>query len=125
MKALITFANEEQELIRLSSDALKYACQNWAVHLSRAPNPWNEMLNHKFQAFWNHHLLFWLQRQWCLKGLRSCLVILSEGQKFVKPRPVDVQPGDGTRLRHLVPHQNTQNLQPEVRQVQQQRQQGT
>ncbi|KAG0695011.1 hypothetical protein DFH29DRAFT_1005844 [Suillus ampliporus] len=73
---------------RSASDALKYACQNWAVHLSRAPNPWNNSLNHVFKTFWNHHLLSWLKRQWCLKGLRSCLLVLSEMQKFAKPRPI-------------------------------------
>ncbi|KAG0701365.1 hypothetical protein DFH29DRAFT_1080161 [Suillus ampliporus] len=83
-----TFASEAQEQSRSASDALKYACQNWAIHLSRTPNPWNDMLNHKFQAFWNRHLLSWLERQWCLKGLRSCLVVLSEGQKLVKPNQV-------------------------------------
>jgi hypothetical protein len=26
-----------------------------------------------------------MEMEWCLKGLRSCLIVLSEGQKFVKP----------------------------------------
>ncbi|KAG1788024.1 uncharacterized protein HD556DRAFT_1245812, partial [Suillus plorans] len=64
--------------------ALKYACRNWAVHLSRAPHPWDNKLDHIFHAFWNHRLLSWLELQWCLKGLQSCLVILSEGQKLAK-----------------------------------------
>ncbi|KAG2039289.1 hypothetical protein BDR03DRAFT_952473, partial [Suillus americanus] len=84
MNTFTTFANEAQQQSRSSSDALKYACQNWAVHLSRAPNPWDGKLSHRFQAFWNRHLLAWLERQWCSKGLRSCLNILSEGQKFTK-----------------------------------------
>jgi hypothetical protein len=84
MNVFIAFANEAQERSRLSSDALEYASQNWVVHVSRAPTPWDDALNHIFQAFWNRHLLSWLERQWCLKGLRSCLDILSEGQKFGK-----------------------------------------
>ncbi|OAX32583.1 hypothetical protein K503DRAFT_805107 [Rhizopogon vinicolor AM-OR11-026] len=85
MTAFMDFANEAQERSRSTSDALKYACQNWAVHLSRAPSPWHdELLNPIFMAFWNRYLLSWLERQWCLKGLRSCLVILSEGQKLAK-----------------------------------------
>jgi hypothetical protein len=84
MNAFTTFANEAQQQSQSSSDALKYACQNWVVHLSRAPSPWNGTLNRIFQAFWNRHLLSWLERQWCLKGLRSCLDVLSEGQKFAK-----------------------------------------
>jgi hypothetical protein len=84
MNAFITFANEAQQQSQSSSDALKYACQNWAVHLSCAPNPWDDTLIRAFQAFWSRHLLSWLERQWCLKGLRSCLDILSEGQTLAK-----------------------------------------
>jgi hypothetical protein len=84
MNAFNTFANETQQKSRSSSDALKYACQNWAFHLSRAANPRDDALHHIFRVFWNHHLLSWLERQWCLKGLRSCLDVLSEGQKFAK-----------------------------------------
>ncbi|KAG2036210.1 hypothetical protein BDR03DRAFT_466409 [Suillus americanus] len=82
MNLFITFANEARERSQSSSSALKYASQNWVVHLSRAPNQWNDSLNHIFRVFWNDHLLSWLERQWCLKGLRSCLDILSEGQKL-------------------------------------------
>ncbi|KAG1774701.1 hypothetical protein EV702DRAFT_974413 [Suillus placidus] len=67
-----------------ASEALKYACQNWVVHLSRAPNLWSESLTHAFKAFWNHSLLSWLERQWCLKDLQSCLAILLEGEKIAK-----------------------------------------
>jgi len=84
MTAFTIFANEAQERSRSASDALKYACQNFAVHLSRAPKPWDDNLHHTFKSFWNHHLLSWLERQWCLKGLRSCLVILSVIQKLAK-----------------------------------------
>jgi hypothetical protein len=84
MNAFTAFAKEVQDQSWSSSDALKYACQNWALHLSRTPNPCNEMLNHIFQAFWSRHLLSWLEWQWCLKGLRSCLVVLSDGQRFAK-----------------------------------------
>jgi hypothetical protein len=84
MNLFIAFANEAQERSRSSSDALKYASQNWVVHLLRAPNPWDDALNHIFKAFWNRHLLSWLERQWCLKGLRSCLDILFKGQKLAK-----------------------------------------
>ncbi|KAG2135687.1 hypothetical protein BD769DRAFT_1441621 [Suillus cothurnatus] len=65
MNTFTTFANEALQQSRSSSQALKYACQNWA-------------------AFWNRYLLSWLERQWCLKGLRSCLDILSEGQTSAK-----------------------------------------
>jgi hypothetical protein len=88
MKLFIAFANEAQERSQSSSDALKYASRNWVVHLSRAPNPWDDTLNHIFRVFWTCHLLSWLERQWCLKGLRSCLDILSEGQKLVKVLPL-------------------------------------
>ncbi|KAG0697984.1 hypothetical protein DFH29DRAFT_878343 [Suillus ampliporus] len=88
MTAFVNVAKQIRKESRSASDALKYACQNWAVHLSRAPNPWNNSLNHVFKTFWNHHLLSWLKRQWCLKGLRSCLLVLSEMQKFAKPRPI-------------------------------------
>ncbi|KAG2095836.1 hypothetical protein BD769DRAFT_1516104 [Suillus cothurnatus] len=84
MSLFIAFAKVAQEQSQSSSDALKYASQNWVVHLSHAPNPWDDTLYHIFQAFWNRHLLSWLERQWCLKGLRSCLDILSEGQKLAK-----------------------------------------
>ncbi|KAG2033590.1 hypothetical protein BDR03DRAFT_967010 [Suillus americanus] len=82
MNLFIAFANEAQEKSQASSDALKYASQNWVVHLSRAPDPWDDTLNRIFRVFWNRHLLSWLERQWCLKGLRSCLDILPEGQKL-------------------------------------------
>jgi hypothetical protein len=84
MTAFKIFATEAQERSQSISDALKYACQNWAVHLSRAQTPWNNELKHKFKLFWNRYLLAWLERQWCLKGLRFCLVVLSKGQKIAK-----------------------------------------
>jgi hypothetical protein len=84
MKTFVYFAKEAQEQSQIASAALRYACQNWAVHLSRTRNPWDDTLNHIFKTFWDHHLLSWLERQWCLKGLQSCLVILSEGQKLAK-----------------------------------------
>jgi hypothetical protein len=85
MMAFVSFANETRERNQLTSDALKYACQNWAFHLSRAPERNNDdNLNHTFKSFWNAHLLSWLERQWFLKDLRSCLIILSEGEKLAK-----------------------------------------
>jgi hypothetical protein len=78
------FANGARERSQLASDALKYACHNWAVHLSRTPDPLDDTLNHVFRAFWNDYTIAWLEMEWCLKGLRSCLVILLEGQKIVK-----------------------------------------
>lgn len=84
MNAFTIFADEAREQNRSTSDALKYACQNWTDHLLRARNPWDDKLGHKFQTFWNRHLLSWLERQWCLKGLRSCLAILSQGQELAK-----------------------------------------
>jgi len=84
MNAFTAFANEAQEQSQSASHALKYACQNWATHISRVPNPWDATLNHIFRTFWIHHLPYWLERQWCLKGLRSCLVVLSEGQKLAE-----------------------------------------
>ncbi|KAG1765657.1 hypothetical protein EDD22DRAFT_968460 [Suillus occidentalis] len=84
MNAFVNFANEATERSRSSSDALKYACQNWAIHLSGSPNPWDETLNHIFKIFWNRHLLSWLERQWCLKGLQSCFVVLHAVQTLAK-----------------------------------------
>ena len=84
MTAFAIFAGEAQKRSRSASDALKYACQNFAVHLSRVPKLWDHNLHHIFKSFWNHHLLSWLETQWCLKGLRSCLVILSAVQKLAK-----------------------------------------
>ncbi|KAG0707356.1 hypothetical protein DFH29DRAFT_897012 [Suillus ampliporus] len=85
MNAFSSFAYEAREQSRSTSDALRYACQNWAIHLSRVPNPSDdERLAHIFRSFWNRNLLSWLERQWCLKDLRSCLTILSEGEKFAK-----------------------------------------
>jgi environmental stress-induced protein Ves len=83
MKAFVDFAKGERE--QSTSDALKYACQNWAFHLSRA-HPWNDELNRIFKRFWDSRLLSWFERQWCLKGLLSCLLVLSEGQKHAKVR---------------------------------------
>jgi len=80
--AFVDFANEAQKRSRASSNALIYACQNWSMHLSQAPNPRDDMLGHVFEVFWDHHLLSWLERLWCLRGLRACLVIISEAQKF-------------------------------------------
>jgi hypothetical protein len=84
MVAFMIFAAEAQERSQLASDAVKYACQNCTLHLLRAPKPWDGILLRTFKVFWNDHLLAWLERQWCLKGLRSCLVILSEMQKLAK-----------------------------------------
>jgi hypothetical protein len=89
MTAFTTFAMEARERSQSTSDALKYACQNWAVHLSRAQKHWNNALDHLFKLFWNQFLLAWLERQWCLKGLRSCLIILSEGQKIAKEHLIE------------------------------------
>jgi hypothetical protein len=82
--AFTIFADKALERSRSVSDALKYASQNFALHLSRAPNPWDDNLHRTFKSFWNHHLLSWLERQWCLKGLRSCLVILCAIQNLAK-----------------------------------------
>jgi len=82
INAFVSFTGEARQRSQLSSDALMYACQNWATHLSRAPDPQDNTLHHIFEVFWNHYLLSWLERQWCLRGLQSCLVALSEGQKF-------------------------------------------
>ncbi|KAG1722073.1 uncharacterized protein EDB91DRAFT_1175167, partial [Suillus paluster] len=84
MTAFAIFAKEARERSRSASDALKYACQNWAFHLSRAPTPRDGKPDVLFKFFWDHHLLAWLERQWCLKGLWSCLLVLSEGQKLAK-----------------------------------------
>jgi hypothetical protein len=92
MNAFKSFANEALERSWTASDALKYACHNWAVHLSRAPRPWDDTLNRMFQVFCNDHMISWLEMEWCLKGLRSCLGILSDGQKLAKFEPVNAQP---------------------------------
>jgi hypothetical protein len=84
INAFKSFANEALERSWTASDALKYACHNWAVHLSRAPRPWDDTLNRMFQVFCNDHMISWLEMEWCLKGLRSCLGILSDGQKLAK-----------------------------------------
>ncbi|KAG1865632.1 hypothetical protein C8R48DRAFT_705471 [Suillus tomentosus] len=84
MTAFTIFATEARKRSQSSSDALKYACQNWVFHLSRAPSSKDDKLNHTFKRFWDRHLLSWLERQWCLKGLRSCLLVLSEGQKLAQ-----------------------------------------
>jgi hypothetical protein len=86
-----SFAKKALERSRSASDALKYACHNWAVHLSHALDPWDDTLKHIFQAFWNDHIIPWLEMEWCLKGLRSCLDILSQGQKF---ELVNTQPNE-------------------------------
>jgi hypothetical protein len=86
MQTFSTFANKARERSQSTSDVLNYACQNWAVHISRAPKPWDEKLAHIFQSFWDRHLLNWLERQWCVKDLQSCLTILSEGEKLAKVR---------------------------------------
>jgi hypothetical protein len=86
IKAFSNFANKARERSRSSSDVLNYACQNWAVHISRAPKPWDQKLAHIFKSFWDHHLLNWLERQWCVKDLQSCLSILAEGEKLAKVR---------------------------------------
>ena len=91
MKAFVAFARAAQEQSQAVSGALNYACQNWAVHLSRTPNPRDDMLDHVFKAFWDCHLLSWLERQWCSKGLRSCLVVLSEGQELAKVRVLSMK----------------------------------
>jgi hypothetical protein len=46
-----------RERSQSASDALKYGCQNWAIDLSRAPDPWHDTLNHVFKEFWNNHIL--------------------------------------------------------------------
>jgi hypothetical protein len=84
MMDFIYFASRAWERSRLTSDALKYACQNWALHLSQAPNPRDERLTCMLESFRTRNLLSWLERQWCLKDLRSCLTILHEGEKFAQ-----------------------------------------
>jgi hypothetical protein len=84
MKSFSSFAHEARKQSQSASGALNYACQNWAVHLSRTPKPWHERLTHVFQSFWNDNLVSWLERQWCLKDLSSCLAILSDGEKLAK-----------------------------------------
>ncbi|KAG1865628.1 hypothetical protein C8R48DRAFT_672248 [Suillus tomentosus] len=87
MTAFTIFATEAREQSQSSSDALKYACQNWVFHLSRAPSSMDDKLNHTFKRFWDRHLLSWLEMQWCLKDLRSCLLVLFEGQKLAQSSP--------------------------------------
>lgn len=82
MLAFEKFAHKARKRHPSGSDALNYACHNWAFHLLRAPKPWDDTLDHTSTLFWNNYLLSWLERQWCLKGLRSCLIVLSEGQKL-------------------------------------------
>lgn len=82
MLAFENFAHQARKRHPSGSDALNYACHNWVFHLLRAPKPWDDTLDHTFTLFWNNYLLSWLERQWCLKGLRSCLIVLSEGQKL-------------------------------------------
>ncbi|KAG2142329.1 hypothetical protein DEU56DRAFT_979525 [Suillus clintonianus] len=82
MKAFVNVANKGRERGQSTSDALKYACHNWAIHLARAPRPWDAMLGHVFHSFWYDHLLYWLEMQWCSKGLRACLAVLHEGEKL-------------------------------------------
>ncbi|KAG2119831.1 uncharacterized protein F5147DRAFT_767298 [Suillus discolor] len=84
MYAFTTFADEALERSRSASEALKYACQNWAVHLRMIQIHEMTGLTTYFKLFWNRYLLSWLERQWCLKGLWSYLVVLTEGQIFVK-----------------------------------------
>jgi hypothetical protein len=84
MTAFTAFANEARDQSLTASDALKYACQNWVFHLSRAPGPTDANFNRTFKVFWNRYLLSWLERQWCLKGLRSCLLALSDGHKLAQ-----------------------------------------
>ncbi|KAG2035063.1 hypothetical protein BDR03DRAFT_963610, partial [Suillus americanus] len=93
------FSHEAQERSRSASDALNYACQNWAFHLSRAHSPWDNTLSHLFKSFWSHRLLCWLERQWCLKGLRSCLAILFEAQKFALPEVQNLAKSETSSIR--------------------------
>jgi hypothetical protein len=44
----------------------------------------DETLSHIFKIFWNRHLLSWLERQWCLKGLQSCFIVLYAVQSLAK-----------------------------------------
>ncbi|OAX32731.1 hypothetical protein K503DRAFT_586585 [Rhizopogon vinicolor AM-OR11-026] len=84
MKTFTNFAKGARERSQCASDALNYACQNWAIHLSRTPNSRDDRLNKVFKAFCDCHLLSWLERQWCLKGLCSSFIILSEGLELAK-----------------------------------------
>lgn len=93
IKALSSFSDEVGKQTRLDSGALNYACQNWAVHLSRTPKPWDERLAYMFQSFWNRNLVSWLERQWYLKDLPSCLTILSEGEKLAKEHLLQASSG--------------------------------
>jgi hypothetical protein len=84
IETFLSFGNKARGRNRLASDTLSYACKNWAMHLSQAPSPWDDALIHVFKVFWDDHLLAWLEGQWCLRGLPSCLAVLSEGQKLAK-----------------------------------------
>jgi hypothetical protein len=98
MKAFSSFANEAHKQSQSASDALKYACQNWVVHLSQARKPWDDRLTCIFKVFWNHHLLSWLERQWCLQDLQSCLIILSKGEKLANEHALQA-PGSSSQSR--------------------------
>jgi len=114
MTAFTIFAGEAQTRSRSASDALKYACQNFAAHLSQAPKPWDDNLHRIFKSFWNHHLLSWLERQWCLKGLRSCLVIVSAVQKLAEVCTLLCIQMIISRLSTRPTYRNISNLKPQV-----------
>ena len=78
MSAFVTSTDEARKRSQLASGALIYACQHWAIHLSQAQNPWNKTLDHEFNHFWENYLSSWLELQWHLSGLQSCLTVLSQ-----------------------------------------------
>ena len=84
MTVFVTSTDEARKRSRSASGALIYACQHWATHLSQAQNPWNKALDHEFNLFWKYYLSSWLELQWHLSGLQSCLTVLSRAQMFVK-----------------------------------------
>ncbi|KAG1855756.1 hypothetical protein DFJ58DRAFT_727416 [Suillus subalutaceus] len=82
--AFVNFANEARDRSHSASVALKYACKHWTMHISRTLNIWEDRLNNLFHTFLNRHLFAWLEMQWCLNSLRSCLTVIAEGQKLIK-----------------------------------------
>jgi hypothetical protein len=58
MNAFERFTNEAQGRSRSASDALRYACHNL-----RAPHPWDDALKYIFLAFWNDHIIPWLEME--------------------------------------------------------------
>ncbi|KAG1759045.1 hypothetical protein EDD22DRAFT_160790 [Suillus occidentalis] len=127
IKAFSIFANKARAQSRSSSNVLNYACQNWAVHISRAPKPWEQKLAYIFKSFWDRYLLNWLERQWFVYTVYNDFLLDSQADLYLQEHllqtpghfndrsgAVEFSEGEKPAKEHLLQNPNHLNNQSEA-----------